>query len=91
MKKTIAQQLGVTDFPFEVRDRRGNIIYKEYKEGFWVKREFDSENRELHFQRSDNYWVKWEYDEEGEEIYYEDSNGLVQDNRTEEQKLTTKI
>ena len=91
MKPTIAQMNNIKDFPFQIEDERGNLIYKEWEDGSWEKREYDSENREVYFQKSNNYWVKWEYDEEGEEIYYEDSNGLVEDNRTEEQKLKTKI
>ena len=40
--KTIAQQLNVKDFPFEIRDKEGRIIYIEDKDGKWTKREYDS-------------------------------------------------
>lgn len=35
MEKTIAQQLGVTDFPFEIRDRDNRVIYFEDSNKFW--------------------------------------------------------
>jgi len=27
--KTIAEQLKITEFPFRIRDSRGNVIYRE--------------------------------------------------------------
>jgi hypothetical protein len=35
--KTIAQQLNVRYFPFEIRDKNGNRIYFENSNGYWVK------------------------------------------------------
>ena len=40
--KTIAQQLNVTEFPFEIRDKNGNQIYFEDSKGYWYKNEYDS-------------------------------------------------
>jgi hypothetical protein len=34
--KTIAQQLNVKDFPFEIKDKNGNELYYENSNGFWV-------------------------------------------------------
>jgi len=79
--KTIAQQLGVTDFPFDIRDGRGRLIYREFKRGSWAKYKFDSEGREVYYQSSSSFWVKREYDDNGSEIYFETSNGLIKDNR----------
>jgi len=50
--KTIAQELGITDFPFEIRDDRGNIIYKEFENGFWAKWEYDEEGEEIYYEDS---------------------------------------
>jgi hypothetical protein len=83
--KTIAQELGVTDFPFDIKDERGNLIYLEFENKYWAKYKYDSKNREVYYQRSDNYWVKREYDSKGREIYYETSNGLIKDNRPKPQ------
>jgi len=42
MKKTIAQQLNVKDFPFTIENKNGNKIYYEDSNGYWYKREYDS-------------------------------------------------
>jgi hypothetical protein len=52
MKQTIAQQVGVKDFPFEIRDGKGNLIYIEYDDGFWERSQYDSEGREMYFENS---------------------------------------
>jgi hypothetical protein len=36
--KTIAQQLNITDFPFEINDKNGNEIYFENSTGYWYKK-----------------------------------------------------
>jgi len=52
MKKTIAQELNITQFPFETRDKRGNIIYKEFENGFWAKWEYDEQGEEIYYEDS---------------------------------------
>ena len=49
---TIAQQLKVTEFPFEIRDSKGNEIYYENSHGHWLKHEFDSNGNEIYFESS---------------------------------------
>jgi hypothetical protein len=80
--KTIAQQLNIKDFPFEIKDKNGNLIYWENSYGYWYKREFDSDGNKIYYENSDGVWVKWEYDSDGTQIYYEDSTGLVYDRRS---------
>jgi hypothetical protein len=55
MKKTIAQQLGITDFPFIIKDKNGNIIYYEYSDNFWERWEFDSNGYKRYYEDSNNY------------------------------------
>ena len=50
--KTIAQQLNIKEFPFEIKDKNGNLIYCENSNGNWVKREFDSDGRVVYFEDS---------------------------------------
>ena len=53
--KTIAQQI---KWDFEangdlvIRDKNGNLIYREYSNGCWTKREYDSKGREIYFETS---------------------------------------
>jgi hypothetical protein len=79
--KTIAQQLNIKDFPFEIKDKNGNEIYYETSNGFWVKREWDENGKEIYSENSDGYWCKYEYDKNGNEIYYENSEGVIEDKR----------
>tara|TARA_R110000822_G_scaffold10358_3_gene39263 strand:+ start:710 stop:961 length:252 start_codon:yes stop_codon:yes gene_type:complete len=51
--KTIAQQLKVTEFPFEIKDKNNNLIYWEDSDGGWEKREFNKNNNRIYFVDSD--------------------------------------
>ena len=74
--KTIAQQLNVTEFPFEIKDKNNNLIYWEDSEGFWSKREWDLENNhQIYFENSKGYWWKQEWDSANNQIYFEKSDG----------------
>jgi len=81
MKKTIAQELNITDFPFEIKDGNGNLIYKEWEDGEWSRWERDSKGKKIYYEDSDGLWAKWEYDYQGNEIYFENSDGYIEDNR----------
>ena len=52
MKPTIAQQLGITQFPFEIRDGKENLIYEEYENGFWAREEFNNEGKQIYHENS---------------------------------------
>ena len=73
--KTIAQQLNIKDFPFEIKDKNGNQIYHEFSDGYWYKKEYDSNGNEIYFENSNGWCWKSEFDSNGNEIYHEDSNG----------------
>jgi hypothetical protein len=79
--KTIAGQLNVKEFPFVIKDTKGNEIYFENSNGFWYKWEYDSDGNKIYYENSNGGWVKREYDSNGKEIYYENSNGTIIDNR----------
>jgi hypothetical protein len=85
---TIAQQLKVKDFPFEINDKNGNQIYSEESNGFWIKREYDTNGKVIYCEDGDGYWTKCEYDTNGKLIYYENSDGLIKDNRPKIVELT---
>ena len=78
MKKTIAQELGIKKFPFEIKDKMGNLIYMEQENGFWERWEVDLEGRELYYEDSDSFWRKTKRDDNGNRIYYECSDGFWQ-------------
>ena len=78
---TIAKQLKIKEFPFEIKDSEGNQIYWENSDGAWIKREFDSEGNRIYYENFKGYWEKRKYDSNGKEIYWETSNGVIIDNR----------
>ena len=78
---TIAQQLKIKEFPFEIKDSNGNRIYWENSNEFWAKYEYDSDSNVIYWENSTGYWAKYEYDSNGKEIYLENSNGTIRDNR----------
>jgi hypothetical protein len=73
---TIAQQLNVKDFPFEIKDKNGKEIYREGSHGSWEKLEFNTDGKLTRYDDSHGYWEKSEYDANGNKIYYENSNGI---------------
>jgi len=72
--KTIAQQLNVTEFPFRIKDKKGNEIYFEDSDGNWYKCEYDSNRTTIYHEDSNKFWYKREYDSNGKLIYFENSN-----------------
>ena len=85
---TIAKQLKIKEFPFQIKDSKGNLIYWEQSDGYWVKREYDSKGKQIYWENSTGYWAKYEFDSNGNQIYYENSDGTIYNNRpkTEIQK-----
>ena len=49
---TIAQQLGIKDFPFEIKDKEGRVIYSEYSDTFWARYEYDSNGNHRYYENS---------------------------------------
>jgi len=72
---TIAEQLKIKEFPFEIKDSNGNLIYYETSNGFWYRCEYDSKGNEIYYIDSNGYWAKNEYNSMGNLIYYKNSTG----------------
>jgi len=83
--KTIAQELNITDFPFQIEDSRGNLIYTEEHDNYWLKSQYDDKGVLIYYENSEGIWAKWEYDSQGNEIYYENSDGKIIDSRPKPQ------
>ena len=75
MNMTIAQQLNIKDFPFEIKDKNDKQIYFEDSNGYWRKFEYDQNGKIIYYGNSTGFWYKYEYDQNGNRIYYENSNG----------------
>jgi hypothetical protein len=79
--KTIAEQLNIKEFPFEIRDKDRNLLYCEKSNRHWLKYEYDLNGNQTYFEDSNGYWWKSEYDSNLNLLYYENSDGLIEDNR----------
>jgi hypothetical protein len=78
-------KLYVEDDWFVVFDEQGNVIYYEYSDGYWVKREYDEKGNVIYYENSNGYWFKREYDEKGNKVFFEDSNGYWEKREYDEQ------
>ena len=67
---------------FDLNGPPRNLLYIEYYNGEWEKREYDSNNNNIHYEKSNGFWVKREYDENNNLLYSENSNGIIRDNRS---------
>ena len=76
--KTIAQQLNIKTFPFEI-NVDGNIAYAENSNGFWYKSEYQDGN-EIYYEDSDGFWRKRKW-QDGKLVYHENSDGYIRDDR----------
>ena len=75
MKKTIAQQLGIKDFPFWIRDKEGRVIYFEYSNRHWRRYEYDSDHNPIYEEDSKGYSARREYDSNNKQTFYKNSDG----------------
>ena len=89
-RKSYEQKFGVVNDWLELYDDKGNRIYIEYSNGWWVKYEYDTQGNVTCTENSDG-WEKYEYDEEGNVTYHESSErGIITDNRNNlEGKIVT--
>ena len=76
--KTIAQQLNIKEFPFEIKDKNGKVIYCEYSSRYWCKYEYDSNGKVIYSEDSDECWAQSEYDSNGNQIFFVNSSSYCE-------------
>ena len=82
LRKEYEEVFGVVAGTLKLYDAEGNVIYREYSEGYWSKYGYDAEGNQIYIENSGGYWCKYQYDAEGNVIYGEDSvNGVMLDKR----------
>ncbi len=57
LAKVYKEQFGGIEFPFEIYDAKGNRTYREYRSGFWLRREYDAKGNRTYYETSNG--VKW--------------------------------
>lgn len=77
MSQTIAHFLNVKEFPFEIKNHSGNLIYFEDQEGYWFKKIFDLNNNPIYYKDSYGFWYEQEFDSNGNITCYKNSEGTI--------------
>jgi hypothetical protein len=77
-QKTIAQQLGITKFPFEIKEN-GRVVYFENRAKYWVKYQYDKNGNEIRRECSDLYIGISTFNKNNQLIRFEDSKGYWQE------------
>ena len=77
-KQPIAQQLGITEFPFQIYNNSGQIVYLQENEIDWERWEFNFIGRKTLYENSDGDWTKYDYDGASNLIKIQYSSGLYQ-------------
>lgn len=55
--KTIAQQLNIKEFPFQIRDKNGKELYWEDQDGFWKRYEYNSNGWCIYWETSNGLFA----------------------------------
>lgn len=50
--QTIAQFLGITTFPYSIKNEQGKTIYWEDSDGYWFKQEYDTNGKIIYYESS---------------------------------------
>ena len=66
---------GAVTYPYEERDERGNVIYREYINQYIEEFEYDERDNKIRFESCDGDSWKKEYDEWCREVYFRDRDG----------------
>ena len=74
LRKEYEAMFGVVEGSLRLYDDKGNKIYYEDSESWWIKRDYDDKGNLIYCECSDGYWVKYEFDANNNEIYYENSS-----------------
>jgi len=66
--KTIAQQLNIKTFPFEIKIDGNKIYYENSGGGWWVKWEYQDGNI-VYYETSNGFWYKRKW-QDGKLVYH---------------------
>jgi YD repeat-containing protein len=86
---TIAQQLNITEFPFEIKTNAGLPVYTEGQDGRWYRFKYNANGDITRYETSTGYWYTWEYDADGDIIYRETQDGVTYDERNHKAVVLT--
>jgi hypothetical protein len=71
---TLAQQAGITEFPYVIHDSKGRQIYFETSGGVWSRTYYDWDG-DTYQEYSNGYWKRKMFDSNGKAVFGIDSLG----------------
>jgi hypothetical protein len=88
---TIAQQLEIDKFPYEIKNPAGDVIYYESAEGDYEIRKFDARGNRILLKNSAGYVCYSWYNEDNKCVRNESSNGYWETWEYDEMSRVTKF
>ena len=74
LREEYESRFGVVDGTLRLYDDKGNKIYDEDSNGYWLKYEYDDNNNQIYYENSSSWW-KSEFDADSNQTFYKDSDG----------------
>jgi len=56
-------------------DKQGRIVYGEFSNGYWFRKQFNKDGQLVAFRNSQGYWEGYTYNKFGKESGYQNSRG----------------
>ena len=63
------------EFPIIIRDKKGNIIYLQYKDDIWEEYTYDEKGNILTYKDSSGNWYEYTYNNKGKQLTSKTSGG----------------
>jgi len=78
--ETICEFLHIKTFPFDIKDDKDRILYKEEKDGLTYRHEYDDNGNMIYGENNEGYWFKQSFDNLNRLLFYKDSQGVSKTN-----------
>ncbi len=78
--QSLAQELGITEFPYRLYDESGNRVYYEDDTGYWIKTVYDKRGNRIYYKDSTGSWTKQVFDEASNILHSDNSGGFSHTN-----------
>ena len=72
---SIAQQLKINKFPFEIKNSEDQLVYIEQEDGYWERYEYDDFENRIYMENSNDYWEILKIDFTRKESFFHTSDG----------------
>ena len=74
------------EFPIVIKDKKGNIIYKQNEDGFCWESTYDDNKNQLTCKNSEGYWTESTYDNNNNKLNFKASDGFWRESTYDDNK-----